>query len=185
MAQTEPNCSLLRVARSIQKSRESGGALHLESAEVTFDFEKSNLENIKPKEHLDVHETVAECMIFANQWVAKKISKSFPDRALLRRHPQPSIENFDELKHCALSRNWRIEAWSNKILAESLDKCNDERDPLVNFLLRSMATRAMVQAVYFSTGSVSKEQWEHYGLALQVYNFFSFYQNYKVMHMSY
>ena len=46
---------------------------------------------------LQVHETVAECMIFANHWVAKKIAKAFPQQALLRRHPQvkSKITSFD------------------------------------------------------------------------------------------
>ena len=66
---------LSRVAKVIQTKREKEGALRLESAEVTFEFQRSSLEDIKPKQHLAVHETVAECMIFANQWVAKKISK--------------------------------------------------------------------------------------------------------------
>ena len=66
---------LSAVARSIQTRREKEGALRLESSEVTFEFQQSSLEDIKPKQHLAVHETVAECMIFANQWVAKKISK--------------------------------------------------------------------------------------------------------------
>lgn len=34
-------------------------------------------------QHLEVHETVAECMIFANHWVAKKISNAFPSKALV------------------------------------------------------------------------------------------------------
>ena len=66
---------LSRVAKVIQTQREKEGALRLESTEVTFEFERTSLEDIKPKQHLAVHETVAECMIFANQWVAKKISK--------------------------------------------------------------------------------------------------------------
>ena len=66
---------LSAVAKSIQTRREKEGALRLESSEVTFEFQKSSLEDIKPKQQLAVHETVAECMIFANQWVAKKISK--------------------------------------------------------------------------------------------------------------
>ena len=33
---------------------------------------------------LEIHETVAECMIFANHWVAKKIAESFPSTALVR-----------------------------------------------------------------------------------------------------
>jgi hypothetical protein len=32
------------------------------------------------------------------------------------------LENFEELKTCAASRNWRVETWSNKALAESLDQ---------------------------------------------------------------
>ena len=63
------------------------------------------------------------------------------------------------MKKCAASKGWNVEIWSNKVLAESLDRCQDNSDPNVNFLLRSLATYAMVQAVYFSTGSVSAEEW--------------------------
>lgn len=34
-------------------------------------------------QHLEVHETIAECMIFANHWVAKKIAQAFPSKALV------------------------------------------------------------------------------------------------------
>ena len=47
------------------------------------------------------------------------------------------------------------------------------QDPHVNFLLRNLATAAMVQALYYSTGSVSREQWNHYGLALGLYTHFT------------
>ena len=43
---------------------------------------------------------------------------------------------------------------SFRALAESLDRCVDPNDPEVNYLLRSLATYAMVQALYFSTGKV-------------------------------
>lgn len=39
----------------------------------------------------------------------------------------------------------------------------DPQDPLVNRLLRMMATQAMSQAVYFSTGSESEDRFYHYG----------------------
>ena len=54
-------------------------------------------------------------------------------------------------------------------LAESLDRCTDSQD----FLLRSQATTAMVQAVYFSTGSMKQEEWSHYDLALDKYSHFT------------
>jgi len=167
---------LTKVAKRIQDNREGDGALKLESgSEVQFEFESNSpiVESVKPKEHLAVHETVAECMIFANHWVAKKIAKAFPRQALLRRHPSPSHDAFAELKSCAASRGWDIDVWSNKLLAESLDRCVDPQDPNVNMLLRSLATQAMEQAVYFSTGSQLASKWEHYGLALQHYTHFT------------
>lgn len=39
----------------------------------------------------------------------------------------------------------------------------DPHDPLVNRLLRMMATHAMSQALYFSTGSQPQDQYYHYG----------------------
>lgn len=48
-------------------------------------------------------------------------------------------------------------------MAESLDRANDPSDPIVNKLLRSMATHAMSNALYFSTGSCPEEQFHHYG----------------------
>lgn len=53
---------------------------------------------------------------------------------------------------------------SNKALAESLDKATDPLDPIVNKLLRSMATHAMSNALYFSTGSCPEEEFHHYGI---------------------
>lgn len=52
---------------------------------------------------------------------------------------------------------------SNKALADSLDNANDPNDPIVNKLLRSMATQAMSNALYFSTGSCAEEEFHHYG----------------------
>jgi len=52
---------------------------------------------------------------------------------------------------------------SNKDLAESLDQAVDPKDPLVNRLLRVMATQAMSNALYVSTGSIPQDQYYHYG----------------------
>ena len=52
-------------------------------------------------------------------------------------------------------------------------RCVDGEDWTVNFLLRNIATSAMEQAVYFSTGAVVQEKWSHYGLALDKYTHFT------------
>ena len=95
---------LSTIAKKWQNTRLKEGALNLESTEVQFEFEEKSLTNIKPKEHLEVHETVAECMIMANHWVARKISEAFPSNSILRLHPPPKKDNFEELKICAKSR---------------------------------------------------------------------------------
>lgn len=83
---------------------------------------------------LEIHETVAECMIFANHWVAKKIAETFPSSALvrpflfstpssppfsliflvnyspqLRHHPLPRKQHFTNLTHCAASKGFSID----------------------------------------------------------------------------
>ena len=68
------------------------------------------------KVSLKIHETVAECMILANHWVAKKIAKTFPHCALLRRHPPPKRDNFEELTRCAASKGWRVDTFSNRFV---------------------------------------------------------------------
>lgn len=45
----------------------------------------------------------------------------------------------------------------------SLDQAVDPQDALVNRLLRMMATSAMSQALYFSTGLHPQDQYYHYG----------------------
>nr|KAG5699567.1 hypothetical protein BaRGS_033763 [Batillaria attramentaria] len=165
---------LTKLGRSLKARRTHCGALELESVEVQIQLtETKGIEDLTPKEHLEVHETIAECMIFANHWVAKKIAEAFPSRALLRNHPSPRQDQFDNLLKCAAVRGFSVDTSSNKALAASLDGCTDPRDPLVNSLLRSLATLAMSNARYFCTGSVHPDMFSHYGLALDLYTHFT------------
>ncbi|XP_077603012.1 DIS3-like exonuclease 1 isoform X4 [Crocuta crocuta] len=165
---------LTDIARHVRAKRNRCGALELEGVEVRVQLdEKKNIHDLIPKQPLEVHETVAECMILANHWVAKKIWESFPHQALLRQHPPPHQEFFSELQECAKAKGFFIDTRSNKTLADSLDNANDPNDPIVNRLLRSMATQAMSNALYFSTGSCAEEEFHHYGLALDKYTHFT------------
>eukprot|EP00071_Canis_lupus_P018275 XP_013964859.1 DIS3-like exonuclease 1 [Canis lupus familiaris] len=165
---------LTDIARHIRAKRDRCGALELEGVEVRVQLdEKKNIHDLIPKQPLEVHETVAECMILANHWVARKIWESFPHQALLRQHPPPHQEFFSELRECAKAKGFFIDTRSNKTLADSLDNANDPNDPIVNRLLRSMATQAMSNALYFSTGSCAEEEFHHYGLALDKYTHFT------------
>ncbi|KAJ8307659.1 hypothetical protein KUTeg_014786 [Tegillarca granosa] len=165
---------LMEIARHLKAKRIQGGALELESVEVQVQLtETKSIADLTPKDHLEIHDTIAECMIFANHWVAKKIAEVFPNNALLRHHPLPKEEQFANLLSCAAARGFTINITTNKDLADSLDKCVIPGDPEVNKLLRSLATMAMSNASYFSTGNLSRTEFFHYGLALDLYTHFT------------
>ncbi|KAM4677957.1 DIS3-like exonuclease 1 isoform 2-T2 [Discoglossus pictus] len=165
---------LTEVARATRTRRDLGGALELEGVEVRVQLgEERSIDDLVPKQPLQMHETIAECMILANHWVAKKICESYPQHALLRLHPPPRQEFFTELRECARARGFTIDTRTNKALADFLDCAEDPADPMVNRLLRSMATQAMSNAQYFSTGSYTEDEFYHYGLALDKYTHFT------------
>lgn len=62
---------------------------------------------------------------------------------------------------------------SGKALAKSLDAAHKESNPYFNTMLRILATRCMLQAVYFASGMVTKEDFQHYGLAVPIYTHFT------------
>lgn len=81
----------MEVARALKARRTSGGALTLDSVEVQVQMGSGDqeaavapsIEALVPKQSLEIHDTIAECMIFANHWVAKKIAQAFPNQALV------------------------------------------------------------------------------------------------------
>lgn len=101
--------TLTRVARHLRAHRDRGGALELEGVEVRAQLDQDkNITALVPRQPLEVHETVAECMIHANHWVARKIQEAFPHQALLRRHPPPRHEFFSQLVDSARTRGFSI-----------------------------------------------------------------------------
>jgi len=54
-----------------------------------------------------------------------------------------------------------------------LDKCEDPELPTFNTLVRILATRCMLSAEYFCSGSVSRDTFGHYGLASPIYTHFT------------
>lgn len=49
----------------------------------------------------------------------------------------------------------------------------DPTEPAFNTLVRIMATRCMLSAEYFCSGSVSRDTFGHYGLASPIYTHFT------------
>uniref|UniRef100_A0A6Q2XF12 Exosome complex exonuclease RRP44 n=1 Tax=Esox lucius TaxID=8010 RepID=A0A6Q2XF12_ESOLU len=164
---------LNRLAKILKRQRIEKGALTLSSPEVRFhiDSETHDPIDLQTKELKDTNSMVEEFMLLANISVAQKIYEEFSECALLRKHPAPPPSNYDILNKAAKSKNLVIHTDSAKALADSLDAARVDNFPYFNTLLRILATRCMMQAVYFCSGMDS--DFHHYGLASPIYTHFT------------
>ncbi|KAG0336109.1 DIS3 mitotic control [Podila humilis] len=150
---------LAKTMRKVRARRMANGGLELESSEVKFKFkeEDGDISDIVPKKPLEVHQIIEEAMVMANSYVAKRIYVGFRESAMLRHHPPPVENHFKMLLRAAESRGFTIDTSSNFALATSLRECASKSQDDIEFvkLLKTMATMAMSEASYISSGSKS------------------------------
>ncbi|BGP57585.1 hypothetical protein JCM8202_000489 [Rhodotorula sphaerocarpa] len=165
------------IAIKLRAKRMAAGALNLASPEVKIHLESSEQTGPVDVEQKEVFETnllVEEFMLLANISVADRIYKQFPQTAVLRRHAPPPKTNFEVLQDVlAKRRGFTLDVSSSGALADSLDKCVDPSFPSFNTLVRIMATRCMLSAEYFCSGTLPASQFAHYGLASPIYTHFT------------
>lgn len=164
---------LNRLAKILKRQRIEKGALTLSSPEVRFhiDSETHDPIDLQTKELMETNSLVEEFMLLANISVAQKIYEEFSECALLRKHPAPPPSNYDILHKAGKSKDLDIHTDSAKALADSLDAAQVPGFPYFNTLLRILATRCMMQAVYFCSGM--DQDFHHYGLASPIYTHFT------------
>ncbi|ROT36957.1 mitotic control protein dis3 [Sodiomyces alkalinus F11] len=168
--------TLMMLSKKLKQKRLDAGALSLSSPEVRVQMESETSDpiDVKTKQMLDTNSLVEEFMLFANVSVARKIYEAFPQTAILRRHAAPPKTNFDELTNqLKVKKGLELHVDSSKALADSLDACVDPSDTFFNTLVRIMATRCMMSAEYFCSGTQSYPEFRHYGLASEIYTHFT------------
>ncbi|CAD0082833.1 unnamed protein product [Aureobasidium vineae] len=167
---------LMMLSKKLKKKRMDAGALNLASPEVRVQTESETADpaDVQTKQHLDTMSLVEEFMLLANTSVAARIYEAYPQTALLRRHAAPPKTNFEELSNqLRVKRGMELRTDSSKALADSLDTCVDLSEPFFNTLVRIMATRCMMSAEYFCSGTQAYPEFRHYGLASEIYTHFT------------
>lgn len=174
---TESIRLLNSLAIKLKQKRMDAGALNLASPEVRIHLdspEQAGPIEVEQKEMRETNSLVEEFMLLANVSVAQRIYEVFPMTAVLRRHLAPPRTNFENLQDILQKRRrMELDVSSSGALAASLDKCVDPKDPTFNTLVRIMATRCMLAAEYFCSGSVARDTFGHYGLAAGMYTHFT------------
>ncbi|XP_018364763.1 PREDICTED: exosome complex exonuclease RRP44 [Trachymyrmex cornetzi] len=166
---------LNQLAKKLKKKRLENGALTLASPEIRFqvDSETHDPVDVEAKKLRDTNSMVEEFMLLANISVAEKILAEFPECAMLRRHPEPPQSNFEPLIKAAKNQGFIINTSTGKEFARSLEETQKESNPYFNTMLKILATRCMLQAVYFISGMHQPEEFKHYGLACPIYTHFT------------
>ncbi|XP_063699314.1 exosome complex exonuclease RRP44 isoform X2 [Culicoides brevitarsis] len=163
------------LAKILKNKRLDNGALVLASPEIRFqvDNETHDPIDVESKNNLETNSMVEEFMLLANVSVAEKILKEFPETAMLRRHPIPPQTNFEPLIKAGRNLGFNIVTTTGRELARSLDEAVNLDNPYFNTMLRIVATRCMMQAVYFISGTAQNCDYFHYGLAAPIYTHFT------------
>ncbi|XP_043347734.1 DIS3-like exonuclease 2 isoform X6 [Dermochelys coriacea] len=91
--------NLHQIAKHLRKQRFIDGALRLDQLKLSFTLDK---ESGMPQgcyiyQYRDSNKLVEEFMLLANMAVAHQIYRSFPQQALLRRHPPPQTKMLNDL----------------------------------------------------------------------------------------
>ena len=164
-----------KIAKKLRRARMDKGALELASPEVKFEIDTETQDplDVGMYQLRETNQMVEEMMLLANCSVAERCLQSFPSNSLLRRHPVPPPRQFEPLLKAAGAVGISIDVETSKSLAQSLDKAVRNDDPYFNKLIRILATRCMTQAIYFSSGEVSRPEYHHYGLAAPLYTHFT------------
>ncbi|XP_006866808.1 PREDICTED: DIS3-like exonuclease 2-like [Chrysochloris asiatica] len=170
--------NLHRIAKELRRQRFVGGALRLDQLKLAFilDHETGLPQGCHVYEYRDSNKLIEELMILANTAVAHKIHRTFPERALLRRHPPPQTRMLHDLVEFCNQMGLPMDFSSAGALNESLTKTfgNDMYSLARKEVLTNMCSRPMQMALYFCSGVLQDQaQFWHYALNMPLYTHFT------------
>jgi DIS3-like exonuclease 2 len=144
--------------------RFQNGALRLDQSKLSFELDAAGQpSSAAAYVTREANQLVEEFMLLANTTVATFIASAYPDRALLRCHPEPDERKVKQLETFAAERGLRVDASSSGALHRSLTALRAS-NPDGYEVAKLLATLPMQLARYFCTGKQDEETWGHYAL---------------------
>jgi ribonuclease R len=163
---------LFNLSRVLLKRRRKNGSLDFDTGEAKFQFDAEGLPSrIIKKIRLDAHRLIEECMLLANQTVARHIGAQKKETEvkpfLYRVHDLPDPVKLQELAGFVRQFGYSLEA-KNGVPSRELQKLLDRVEGSeVENVINEVALRCMAKAVY-ATKNIG-----HYGLAFTHYTHFT------------
>ncbi|GFO10034.1 dis3-like exonuclease 2 [Plakobranchus ocellatus] len=169
---------LNKIANSLRKQRFDNGALRLDQVKLQYSLNSdTGLPNgYSVYQQKESNRLIEEFMLLANMAVAHKIKSSFPDKAVLRRHPPPQIKPLMMVEDVCESLGLEVDAGSAGSLQNSLWKYygDDEFSQARLQVLVVLVSKPMQNAKYFCAGTFPDQaQYHHYALNVPLYTHFT------------
>ncbi|SBS85010.1 exosome complex exonuclease RRP44, putative (DIS3) [Plasmodium ovale curtisi] len=170
---------LNNIAKELKKKWLNEGALELKgNAEIMFEFESNDFtktKNLKPYVSYETNKLIEAFMLLANRSIAKIIFQNFKGASILRRHPPPKYDNLKELNVYLQSINvYDFKYSTSRELSHSISNINLKNDENLLNILKVLVTKCMNEAIFISGHNIhNKEMLKHYGLAADIYTFFT------------
>ncbi|XP_037704400.1 DIS3-like exonuclease 2 isoform X1 [Choloepus didactylus] len=166
------------IAKELRQQRFADGALRLDQLKLAFtlDHETGLPQGCHVYEYRDSNKLVEEFMLLANMAVAHKLHRTFPERALLRRHPPPQSKMLRDLAEFCDQMGLPVDFSSAGALNKSLTETfGDDKYSLARKeVLTNMCSRPMQMALYFCSGVLQDPtQFRHYALNVPLYTHFT------------
>lgn len=166
------------IAKELRRQRFADGALRLDQVKLAFtlDHETGLPQGCHIYEYRDSNKLVEEFMLLANMAVAHKLHRTFPERALLRRHPPPQTKMLSDLAELCGQMGLPVDFSSAGALHKSLTELfgDDKYSMARKEVLTNMCSRPMQMAVYFCSGALrDPAQFRHYALNVPLYTHFT------------
>ncbi|XP_077011545.1 DIS3-like exonuclease 2 isoform X2 [Tamandua tetradactyla] len=170
--------NLHSIAKELRQQRFVEGALRLDQLKLAFtlDHETGLPQGCHIYEYRDSNKLVEEFMLLANMAVAHKLHHTFPERALLRRHPPPQSKMLQDLVEFCNQMGLPVDFSSAGALNKSLTETfGDDKYSLARKeVLTNMCSRPMQMALYFCSGVLQDPTlFRHYALNVPLYTHFT------------
>uniref|UniRef100_A0A6J0VBH9 DIS3-like exonuclease 2 n=2 Tax=Pogona vitticeps TaxID=103695 RepID=A0A6J0VBH9_9SAUR len=170
--------NLHRIAQQLRKQRFVDGALRLDQLKLAFTLDQASgmPQGCYVYQYRDSNKLVEEFMLLANMAVAHQIYRTFPTKALLRRHPPPQTKMLSDLVEFCNQMGLDIDCTNAGTLHKSLNETfgDDKYAEARKEVLTNMFSRPMQMAVYFCAGALEDEAlFRHYALNVPLYTHFT------------
>jgi len=160
--------SLYAVFKALLNARHKRGAIDFDSSEPYFEFDKEgNVTALKPRERLDSHKLIEECMLAANVSVADFLNKH-EHPTLYRNHDRPSEKKFSALKAYLDANAIAFDVTQESVTPKDYAKLVERVKPLPNTAIIQQTILRSMQLAEYSPKNIG-----HFGLAYERYLHFT------------